>query len=139
MNAKLWWIFYRHPVYKLGRSDIEAVDCSGLLGLACESLPVRQRSQAYRIYLGLDGYTNRPVSLRDNEPIDLFFWRIPGGLDRPHGINHMGVAVVEQRTGIFQVMHASSSKRGVVVIPFGGWTEKYLAPDGYRRLTIGDK
>jgi hypothetical protein len=139
-------IFDKHPRYKLGGNlEDGETDCAELMREAAKKgrLPgvSNKRLQAWQIYRGYGGFANNPVKqwLRgDNDKGDLLFQHLKNGLERPDGVNHV-LAVVEWN-GIYYVIHASSSRNGVVMIPFAEWMEQGVAgvKDGYRRMTIGD-
>ena len=138
-------MYLRNPriIYALGGSLKDGkIDCSEFVRQC--ALPFlkgkakTQRTQAWRIYRGLDGFDSKPVDwMRDNEVADLLCLRVPGSLNRPYGINHVGAVILWR--GNFAIIDANSRTKGIRIGPFQGIWKKYLPPDGYRRLTIGDK
>jgi len=130
--------FYQRPVYKLG-GDLRygSVDCSEFVRDTAEKAGIgvtEKRTQAWRIYRGLDGFdgVSLPDGMRSPEIADLLCLRVPGSLDRPFGINHVGAIIVWR--GVYQVIDAASTAKGIRIQPFGGIWQKYLPSDGYRRL-----
>jgi len=164
LHTALLDIYYAHPAYisplrvnKDGTvgamvDDDDEVDCSLLFDRAAEQggIPkkkLQRRSTASGIYKGENDWQSKAIADygKDNRKCDLIFQHIPtskGGLKKkvdakdPYGVNHI-LGVVEWK-GAFAIIHASSSARSVVIIPFQEWIAKYMVPNGYRRLIYGD-
>jgi hypothetical protein len=137
-------IYDQHPRYKLGGNlEDGEIDCSELMRQAAilGRIPgiSKKRLQAWQIGRGYGGFANLPVKAwarGDNKSGDLLLAHVKNGLERPDDVNHI-LAVVEWN-GIRQVIHASSSQKKIVVIPFADWIDQSLIPGGYRRMTAGD-
>lgn len=144
MHDALLTLYYEHPEYKLGGSrSYGTTDCSELIRQAMNLAGIpgtKKRVQAWSICKGLTAaYRNAPVldwRDGDTEACDIVCQYFPDGLNRPYGINHI-IAVV-QWNGVWHVIHASSSKKRVVITPFASWIEQRMIENGYRRFTIGD-
>jgi len=80
---------------------------------------------------GLGGWTGEDVGLEDTDEGDLPFWRwdkVPGR------IQHTGAFVIGGKSGLLEVMHASSSHRTVVIQELRGVLKTNLRK--IRRLKV---
>lgn len=75
-----------------------------------------------------------PVSIMFGEKQvgDLLCLAVPGSLDRPYGVNHVGGIV--KYGGALQVIDANSSTGGIRIMPVSGIWRKWIKEDGWRRL-----
>jgi hypothetical protein len=144
VNAKALEMFYQNPKYTYvlgGDPDDLKVDCSGfVLEVYRKSgCPVTEKkTQAWRIYRGHDGFVGDAImDTSDSEPGDVLCLAVPGSLQRPYGINHVGMIVEWQ--GLHAVIDASSKAKGIRISPFGGIWKKDLPVDGHRRIKFGGK
>lgn len=129
------------PVYKMDwrikpdASLDEGVDCSrlhylvysraGILGL--------QRVISRDIAAGRGGWKGIDVELKDAEELDLPFFTFK--LERPQG--HTGVFIAGKKSGVLDLLHASSFYGKTVKVPFDKKYRDKLTK--IRRITIGDK
>ena len=144
IHAKLLTIYYRHPEYHLGGTLKDGkIDCSELVRQAAELVGVprsKRKVRACDIFEGSQPWGNVVIpkwNTGDNRRVDLIFEHIENGLVRPWGVNHI-LAVVEWE-GVFHVMHASSSRKTVVIEPLAPWVTRSMVDGGYRRMTLGDQ
>jgi len=127
--------------YKLGGvvEDSE-IDCSELIRQTALRARIpgisKKRLQAWQIIRGYGGFANRIVDWTrgDTQTGDLLGLHVENGLDRPDDINH--IAMIVEWNGIYQVMHASGSRKRVIVIPLQKWIEEALK--SYKRMTVGE-
>jgi len=132
-SVKGWylWMLARAPKYvmdiKIKPDDpIErGVDCSRLHYL-CHTwagLPYR-RATSYDIGIGLCGWVGRDVSVRDAVETDLTFWTWADKPNRPLG--HTGALIISEKSGLLEVIHASSSRGRTIQEPLAGKLERDL-------------
>ncbi len=133
-------MYLRKPafIYELG-GDVNKgkVDCSEFYRQGLKDIVDNRRTQAWRIYKGHDGFTGRDVQA-DEEPevADALCLVIPGSLERPFGVNHVGAVIRWQNDWV--VIDANGKTKGIRIMPIQGmWIER-LAPNGWRRLIKGD-
>jgi hypothetical protein len=131
---QLRFIISKHPAYQWGGSENPAkgLDCSGYLFLAAKwaAVPGVTRTTAFRMSMGMGGWTSCKVHPPLLKQCDLVFWTFSP--TRPNG--HVG-ALLMDADGRIQVTHSSSS-RGVVVEKFQGASS--INVSAIRRLTAGD-
>ena len=130
-------IHKRHPPYVWGGADDKkGVDCSGLVFLAAKRAGILgvTRTTSRNMALGFGGWRGSDVELRDADEADLPFWTWRDKPQRPYG--HVGIFLVGTKSGLLEVLHASSSRHTTVVQPLEGVFVRDLAK--VRRLTIGD-
>lgn len=113
------------------------VDCSGLMYYLFKKSGIAvRRSTSFRMRHGLDGWTGKDVSIKDADPIDILFWTWKGQeAKRPFG--HVGIVIVENRSGLLEGFHASGSAKKAIVSPIQNVMLRDLKV--IRRITIGDK
>jgi cell wall-associated NlpC family hydrolase len=132
---ELRFIIGKHPRYLWGGAKdlTKGLDCSGYVYLAGKwaGIPGIARTTAYRMSLGLDGWTGVDILLEQAQECDLPFWTWNRSPARSNG--HVGVFLCDH--GQLWVTHASSRK-GVVLAPMRGPLRSDLSK--VRRLTIGD-
>ena len=117
------------------KDDIYQLDCSGFMYKAANmaGLPVK-RTVAFNMALGLDGWFSRKVDLENCEDTDLIWWTWKGS-SRKHG--HVGAIVLNPASDLYEVCHASSSKKRVVINPIRGTFLRDISM--IRRLSLGDR
>lgn len=160
-NRALIDIHYEHPDYispELRRKDgsigarlsePDEIDCSLLFGRGAQRAVIpgisTYRPTVSSIYQQQGGWKHRVADVDDARPGDLIIQHIPpkkGGLKKraspgdPYAVNHI-LGIVEHN-GVMKVIHASSSAKTVVIIPFQDWISRYMVPGGYRRLIAGE-
>lgn len=119
------------------KDGVLQVDCSGLLHYIYKKSGVGgvKRSTAFRMRHGLEGWTGVDVPINNCDDLDIPFWSWKAQPNRPFG--HVGIITIGGKSRLMEVMHASSSKKGVVVNPMAGVFMRDLS--AIRRITIGDK
>lgn len=133
------WMIVKQPYYRMDvrikpDADIgEGVDCSRYIYLVYRwaGVPGIRRTTSDRMALGLDGWTGKDVTLDKADDLDLVWWTFKP--TRKNG--HVGSLLRDEKTGILDVTHSSSS-RGVVLDQFKGWAIEKLTK--IRRITIGE-
>jgi len=132
---ELRFIVGKNPKYVWGgASDLErGVDCSGYVFLAAKwaGIPGIKRTTAFRMALGIDGWSASEILPEQAQECDLPFWTWSTNPTRING--HVGVFLREQ-SGL-AVAHASE-RRGVVLEPWEGKLRTDLSK--VMRLIIGD-
>lgn len=136
-RSNLQIIIDRNPSYLWGGSTTEeqGLDCSGYIFLAARraGLPVK-RTTAVVMEKGLQGWIGNWVKLEECEELDLVWWTWKTSPARIHG--HVGVLLINRRSGLLEVTH-SSSKKGVIIQPMNGTLLRDMS--SLKRLSIGDK
>jgi len=129
--------------YRLGgKIEDGETDCSLFIQETCVRAEIierpkrGERTQAWRIYRGLDKFKSEPVYSGGIQVGDLPCLAVPGSLERPYNITHVG-GIVKYR-GEYKVIDANARTMGIRLSPIQGIWTKYLPDDGWRRLTIGD-
>jgi cell wall-associated NlpC family hydrolase len=117
------------------KDDVYQLDCSGFMYKAANmaGMPVR-RTVAFNMALSLDGWNSKKVELEDCEDTDLIWWTWMGST-RKHG--HVGAIVLNPASDLYEVCHASASKKRVVINPIRGTFLRDIS--SIRRLSLGDK
>jgi len=130
-----------HPIYRM---DIKikpddplsaGVDCSRLHYLVYKRAGVLgiKRVTSWDIAHGLGGWRGINVKSEDAEELDIPFFTFKP--KRPFG--HTGVFMVGGKSGLLELLHASSFHGKTVLVPFDKKLQKALVR--VRRITIGDK
>lgn len=136
-RSNLQIIIDRNPSYLWGGSTTEdqGLDCSGYIYLAARrsGLPVK-RTTAVVMEKGLQGWISNKVRLEECAELDLVWWTWKSAPARIHG--HVGVLLINRRSGLLEVTH-SSSKKGVIIQPMNGTLLRDMS--SLKRLSIGDK
>lgn len=128
-------------VYRLGGNPLKGfLDCSVFVQKLFEDAEIikgHPRTQAWRIYKGLDGFTGRAVEAHEDAAIgDILCLAVPGSLQRPYGVNHVGMVI--RWNDDLAIIDANASTKGIRVMPIESIWLKHLADEGWRRITIGD-
>lgn len=136
-------MYIRRPayIYQLGGEPKKGyIDCSKFVQEVFEEENIitgHPRTQAWRIFKGHDGFFNRSVNADEpTETADILCLAVPGSLQRPYGINHVGMVI--RWKGDWAVIDANGSTKGIRIMPIEGIWTKWLHEEGWRRLTIGD-
>jgi cell wall-associated NlpC family hydrolase len=114
----------------------KGVDCSRFMYLAARRAGAQiSRVTSKDMAYGRGGWIGYDLvdKLRDSDEADLSFWTWRGS-KREFG--HVGCILVGTKSGLLEVLHASSSRHTTVIQPLEGVFVRDLAK--VRRLTIGD-
>lgn len=117
--------------YVWGAFDYKGADCSGIVYATAKraGIPVR-RTTALNMFKGLDGWNGFPVNVKEADELDLIWWTWSERPDRPHG--HVGIIVIDEKSKLLSIFHASSSAKRVVIQPYRYKLEKDTS--GIKRL-----
>lgn len=139
LERELWRIVKAQPKYTWGgfKNEREGFDCSGMLFRAAvrAGIPGVTRQTARNMARGIGGWSGQPIKLRDADETDLLWWTWKDRPDRIWG--HVGTVLLGIRSRLLEVVHASGSKKRVVMQPMRGVLLRDLKL--IRRLTIGDE
>lgn len=133
--------------YKLGgRLEDGEVDCSLFIDEVEQRADIIERRRrgertvAWRVYRGLDGYYGAAATGSPHVG-DIYCVRVPpsakGYLPRPEGISHVGGVI--WYGGQFCIIDANGSTKGIRIGPIKGMWVNWVPADGKRRLSAGDE
>jgi len=135
-------MYYRKPayIYALGGEPKKGfIDCSEFVrkGMKDAGVGVTEgRTQAWRIFKGMDRFVGDSiypgVLAGSMEICDLLCLAVPGSLERPYGVNHVGAII--QFNYQYKIIHASGKRRGIAIDDIEGMWIACLPEGGHRRL-----
>jgi hypothetical protein len=125
-------------IYSWGSADPYGgkADCSGYIFGVYKHLGIFvQRTTAKEMRVGNGNWKGKDITLEDADEMDIVWFSWKDSPNRPFG--HIGVLIINPRSKLIELTHASSTQGKVVLEPLKGVFLRDLSAT--RRITLGEK